>query len=911
MEAMIIRRLELEDFLSYRRTHIEFPEGSIAIVGENGAGKSSLLDAICFALYREAGRGGLHSLIRRGASRALVRLEFEVSGRRFLVEREIRRRARGRAVSDARLYALDGDSRKLLAYSPTQVDREVRRILGMDRQMFLTAVYVRQGEISRLLDVDPYQRKQLISKLLGVEELEKAYSAMALLIKQFELKLERERAKLAGAERVREELERLAYEEREIKRKIAEVERSYQRTLRELKEVGEKLKSRMEAVRKLEEIKRRAAILSERVQSLEAKRRELSELLSQAQAAKRELAVVEDLLKLERVAEEYASLMSSLEVELQRVEELELELRRAREASERALKLSWVDEAYRRLLQVKRKFEELTLQYTAKATELKSLEEQAKALLEECSLVVGRRVNLKEAADEVSALQEELERRGEELRRKLEALRSEARRVDALIAQLERWRAELEKAGDRCPLCGSPLPVERKEALLRLYSESLEELHLRARALNEKEEELSRELEGVEAKMKTASRLDPAKMRVLAEKIERISRERAGLVEELRRLTPELQALGVTEPSRHAIERRLRELEELRIEWARLAEHAKRVKELEERLKAFRSRVTALEERRRELASVLGKFGDPEEAVKLVREAKGKVELLRRIASSVNELRGALAELEEKLREAKSQLASLEKERERLGKLEEEVSELEERKSELIGRAQAAKRELELLYERLKNIRGEVERLKKELRELESRRARVRELERFIELLRRIRVLISKDGLQRELRARARPLVERHLRAFASLFELDLLDVKLNDDYEVLVVDSEGARSVDTVSGGEKVALALALRLAIAKALSGGRVGVMLLDEPTVHLDDVRRRRLVTAIRRLFGAKGNEFPQLVLVTHDSELEEAADVVLRVRKTATGSVVERATPVTLTSALPGTRHRSAH
>jgi len=211
----------------------------------------------------------------------------------------------------------------------------------------------------------------------------------------------------------------------------------------------------------------------------------------------------------------------------------------------------------------------------------------------------------------------------------------------------------------------------------------------------------------------------------------------------------------------------------------------------------------------------------------------------------------------------------------------------------------------------LKNVRGEAERLKKELRELESRRARVRELERFIELLKKIRVLISKDGLQRELRARARPLIERHLRAFASLFELDLLDVKLNDDYEVLVVDSEGARPVDTVSGGEKVALALALRLAIARALSGERVGVMLLDEPTVHLDDVRRRRLVTAIRRLFGAKGNEFPQLVLVTHDSELEEAADVVLRVRKTATGSVVERATPVTPTSALPGTRHRSAH
>ena len=908
---MIIRRLELEDFLSYRRARIEFPEGSIAIVGENGAGKSSLLDAIYFALYREAGRGGLYSLIRRGASRALVKLEFEVEGRRFLVEREIRRRARGRAISDARLYAFEGGSKRLLAYSPTQVDREVRRILGMDRQMFLTAVYVRQGEISRLLDVDPHQRKQLISKLLGVEELEKAYAAMALLIKHFELKLERERAELTAAERIEGELERLVSEEQELKRKIAEVERLYWRTLRELGEVEEALKERMEAVRRLEEVKRRAAILSERIQSLEAKRKELGELLSQARDAKRELAVAEELLKLEHVAEEYAKLVNSLEAEQQRVKELELELKRAQEASDKALELSWVDEAYQKLTRIKRSFEELTIQYTAKTAELKGLEEQARAILEECRAIVGREVGLREAADAISTLQRELEERVEELRRELETVMSESREVNALVAQLERWRTELEKAGERCPLCGSPLSQERREELLRSYDRNLRELRSRAKALSAEGERLARELEIMEAKMRVASRLDPLKVRALAEKLEHALRERSRLMEELKRLTPELQALGVAEPSRQALERRLRELEELRMEWVRLSERARRVGELEGKLRVARSRVAMLERRVHELAKMLHRFGDPEDVVKLVREARGRVRLLRQIASRVGELTKTLAVLEESLHEARSQLTLLERERERLRDLEEEVKKLEERRSELVGRTQAAKRELELLYERLKNVKGREEELRRELEELEARRSKVRELELFIELLKRIRMLISKDGLQRELRARARPLIERHLRAFASLFELDLLDVKLNDDYEVLVVDSEGARPVDTVSGGEKVALALALRLAIARALSGGRVGVMLLDEPTVHLDEVRRRKLVAAIRRLFGAKGNEFPQLVLVTHDSELEDAADMVLRVRKTAVGSVVERAIPAALTSALPGTRHRSAH
>lgn len=907
----MIRRLELEDFLSYRKARVEFPEGSIAIVGENGAGKSSLLDAIYFALYREAGRGGLCSLIRRGASRALVRLEFDVSGRRYLVEREVRRRAGGRTVSDARLYIVEGRGRKLLAYSPTQVDKEIRKILGMDRQMFLTAVYVRQGEISRLLDVDPYQRKQLISKLLGVEELERAYSAMALLVKQFELKLEKERVKLATAERVEEEVKRLMNEEGEVKRKIAEVERLYKRSLKELTGVERRLEERAEAARRLEEVRRGMAVLSERIRSLEAKRRELVDLLSQALKAREELRAVEELLKLELEAEEYASLANDLKLELQRVRELELELEKAREARNRASKLAWVDEAYRRLAQLKRSLEELSIRYTAKAAELSGIKEQAEALLKDCRAIVGRQVGLKEAADVISSLQRDLEVREGELRRRLEALRSEARRVDALIAQLEGWRRRLEEAGDRCPLCGSVLSAERRRELLRLYDENIRELRLRAEGLSREEGELAYELERVEARMRAASRLDPARIRALAEKLEHTSKELVGLMGKLESLVPELKSLGVVEPARSAIERRLEELGNLRMEWVRLCERAKRVHELEDRLRAAEDRLRALEEKRRKLAGLLGKFGKPEEVVRLVMEARGRIELLREIALSVEELRGALVRLEGELRDARSQLALLEEEREKLAEVEEEVRELEARRSEIVGRAQAAKRELELLYERLKSLKREGEKLRKELGELEEAKGRVQDLEGFIEFLKKVRALISKDGLQRELRAKARPLIERYLRVFASLFGLDLLDVRLSDDYEVLVVDSEGARPVDTVSGGERVALALALRLAIARALSGGRVGVMLLDEPTVHLDEVRRKRLVTAIRRLFGTRGDEFPQLVLVTHDSELEEAADVVLRVRKTATGSAIEHAVPAALSSALPGTLHHSAH
>ena len=98
------------------------------------------------------------------------------------------------------------------------------------------------------------------------------------------------------------------------------------------------------------------------------------------------------------------------------------------------------------------------------------------------------------------------------------------------------------------------------------------------------------------------------------------------------------------------------------------------------------------------------------------------------------------------------------------------------------------------------------------------------------------------------------------------------------------------------LSGGEKVSLALALRLAIAHILSGKKQNFLMLDEPTIHLDEERRRYLVKAINRLFRG-GKMFTQMLVVTHDRELEDMADVVYRVVKTPNGSKVLKQTGLT--------------
>ncbi|MEM2810509.1 MAG: AAA family ATPase, partial [Candidatus Korarchaeum sp.] len=76
---MRIRRVYLENFGSHQRTELTFSDGINAIIGNNGAGKTTLLEAISYALYHRTDRPA-EELIRIGASRMRVELEFEVSG---------------------------------------------------------------------------------------------------------------------------------------------------------------------------------------------------------------------------------------------------------------------------------------------------------------------------------------------------------------------------------------------------------------------------------------------------------------------------------------------------------------------------------------------------------------------------------------------------------------------------------------------------------------------------------------------------------------------------------------------------------------------------------------------------------------------------------------------------------------
>ncbi|HET7502937.1 MAG TPA: SMC family ATPase [Kofleriaceae bacterium] len=167
-------RLRIGGFTCFRdEQHIDFSGLELfAIAGPTGAGKSTILDAIVFALYGEVPRiaaDRLGELVSLGLERAVVGLDFEVGAAAYRVTRGIARDG----ARDARLERLDGGAACAVVEGGPEVVREVRRLLGIDAAAFLKAVVLPQGRFADFLHSRPEERRGMLRSLLQLEVYER------------------------------------------------------------------------------------------------------------------------------------------------------------------------------------------------------------------------------------------------------------------------------------------------------------------------------------------------------------------------------------------------------------------------------------------------------------------------------------------------------------------------------------------------------------------------------------------------------------------------------------------------------------------------------------------------------------------------------------------------------------------
>ncbi|MDQ3884261.1 MAG: AAA family ATPase [Thermoproteota archaeon] len=175
----------------------------------------------------------------------------------------------------------------------------------------------------------------------------------------------------------------------------------------------------------------------------------------------------------------------------------------------------------------------------------------------------------------------------------------------------------------------------------------------------------------------------------------------------------------------------------------------------------------------------------------------------------------------------------------------------------------------------------------------------LRQASEFSTLLEKMRsVIFNRDGMVGiSLRSWALGVISQKASEYASLFNIGISRIELTEGAREIAITCYGRQGeidLDSLSGGEKVAVALALRLGIAYMMGSNKLDFIILDEPTAHLDEDRRRGLVRIISEAFREGAGPLAQLMIITHDSEIFENSEVdqIFRFAMTADGSHISR-------------------
>lgn len=164
-------RLELEGFTAFKEpTVVDFADAEyFALVGPTGSGKSTIIDAICFALYglvpRYESKTLVWPVITQGALETKVRLDFTIAGEAYTAIRVVKRMGANRAnTKEARLE----HNGEVLAGTADELSAAVERLVGLSFEHFTKSVVLPQGEFARFLHDKPADRQEVLVRLLNL-----------------------------------------------------------------------------------------------------------------------------------------------------------------------------------------------------------------------------------------------------------------------------------------------------------------------------------------------------------------------------------------------------------------------------------------------------------------------------------------------------------------------------------------------------------------------------------------------------------------------------------------------------------------------------------------------------------------------------------------------------------------------
>jgi len=895
---MLIKRVELIDIKSYRKAQINFYEGTNAISGENGAGKSTILEAIGYALF-DYRPYKIENMVRHGQKKGEIRTIFTgTDGREYEVVRTIRTKGGTSKyiVHDLRAGGIVADSKH---HGKEGVVSALRKdILGMPtgsdiQTLFEDVIGVPQGTIiSPFLDT-PAQRKEKFDPILGIEDYKRAYDSSGSISKVIERnihEMEKEEATLSGRLEgfplKKDELERTGQE-------IAKLQVMIEERDKELKDVKSRksgLEARERDILNIEGTNRESIIQRDEA----IKRKE--ELRTDLETSKKARVIVEGT-KADHDA--YVEAETSLQLTEKARKERDDLLKEQHEFMRKEVELKERTASFEREAEKIREAEKNIPGILEKLRIQKEMEDGKKKIEQAITVRKERQLQMQKLTKErsrskqkLTELQEqlkgrdELEKRLEErssLERKLEDLKKKEISFTSRIEDYQKSRDTL--ASGECTFFKEPCPKIPDDPT-QLFVKEENELRTDLR-------KVWGDLAGVNGELKELQELE-TRVRNLSVLV---GREKM-LMETMGNLEKEISSLEhqIAEAPDEAL---LKELGRKLIEHGDfIGEHQHLSKVIQQKPMIQQELTRNLEDLHRiqkkltEFQEKLTKFNTIDQDRERLREKiqghkKGyddyKAHLLE--SRKVEDLQGKILSLEQKL-----------------DTIEKRISEFTQTLSQMKASFDAEElKKLTILFEDLHRRMGS---LKGQLKIQEERRERLsHEILEMDVLVRKREDIVSKlevERFSRQLMKHIRDIFRRtpeYLRKryvtaisqdannrFHELMGDNSLDITWNKDYGITMRKGKDETDFKLLSGGQQMAAALAVRLALIRRFSNLKIAFF--DEPTHNLDDERRENLA---RAFYGITG--FDQLFVISHDETFNTVIENTIGIRMVNGESVVE--------------------
>jgi exonuclease SbcC len=848
---MIPIKLQLSGFLSYRDpVEVDFTAFELACIsGSNGAGKSSLLDAITWVLFGQA-RKRDESVINLQSAAADVVFTFSYEENIYRLQRSLQR-GKGTGLE---FQVLDNDVWRVLTERTLRdTQARIEQVLRLDYDTFVNAAFFLQGKADQFAQQTASKRKEILGSILGLEAWE-----------DYRLRTAERRRELEDQVRTTDgrvtEIDNELTEEEVRKARLAELES-------DLKGLAAARKTQETA---LENIKTVAASLANQRRlvetlsvALERSQAHLSGLQARLTGREAERATYADLLKRAAKVESAYEKWKHAQMESERMDAVAQQFREHEKRRQPLLEEIAVEKA--RLEQEKGALSNQYSMITAQiplVDELKATIRSAKKSLAETVKKLSER--------------EALEKEGAAARERMAELKAENQtlktQMDELKGRIDRLQAT---EGAVCPLCGQDLSEEHRKSTLA----------------------------GLEQEGKTQGnryRANAADMKTLAEQITNYD------VRITHYASAENERLSATGTITQLTER-METLQKQADEWKltgqkRLAEVTKSL-EKESFAKEARAQLKAVD---KELAA----FGYDAAAHDALRKAEAEQRSVADDYQNLEKGRAALKPIEDEISNLKAEIANRGSE---VGTQQKEHAEamaalaiseaqapdveaamdellrLQERENRLTQEVGAARQKVDVLADLKKRKTDYLKKRDKLLHEI----ARHKTLERAF----------GKDGVPALLIEQALPQIETRANELLDRLSDGQMSIRfvtqaeykdkkrgdLKETLDIQISDGAGVRDYEMYSGGEAFRVNFAIRLALSEVLAqrkGARLQTLVIDEGFGSQDTQGRQRLIEAINLV----KDDFAKILVITHLEELKDAFPTRIEVEKTLHGSTV---------------------